>query len=187
MVTRMGVPGSVGSAHLPPAMTAHRTCVQGEDRAPGLPQPCSFGACRQLDPGEARPAEPAPGRPLVPLVWAGGEQKKVWGRKAPMPGWQGAQQGESWVPCPRRVPELCSAVTSGLPRAWGSAHKEAKPPRRPPRHRGLVSRSRWGWTDQADSAERVREGLLRAPRVEGLEMEREGEGLQARKGRMKPM
>lgn len=130
--------------------------------------------------------EPAPGWLLVPLAWTGGEQKKVWGSKAPTPGWWGVQQGESWAPCPWRVPELCSAVTSGIPRAWGSAHEEAKAPR----CCGLVSRSRWGWTDQVDSARRVREGLLKAlrrPAVEELEVEREGEGLQARKRRMKPM
>lgn len=55
---------------------------------------------------------------------------------------------------------------------------------------GLVSQSRWGWTDQVDSAGRVREGLFKAPRraaAEGLEVEREGEGLQAGMGRVKPM
>ena len=40
------------------------------------------------------------------------------------------------------------------------------------------------------SSGQCREGerrAIEAPRVEGLEMERDGEGLQARKGRMKPM
>lgn len=41
-----------------------------------------------------------------------------------------------------------------------------------------------------DSVGKVQEGLRKAPRraeVEGLEVEREVEGLQARQGRMKPM
>lgn len=128
MVTTMGVPGSVGSSHLSLAVAARRTHVQGEDRVLGLPQPCSFGANLEPDPGEATAVEPALGWPLVPLAWAGGEQE-VWGSKAPVPGWRGAQQGESWAPCPWWVPEVCSTVISGLPPAWGSAQEEAKPPR----------------------------------------------------------
>lgn len=81
---------------------------------------------------------------------------------------------------------MCSAVTSGLPGASGSAHEEAKPLC----CHGLVSWSRWGWTGQVDCVGKVQEGLLKSPRraeVEGLEVEREVEGLQARKRRMKPM
>lgn len=57
----------------------------------GLPQPDSFRAHCQLDPGEATAVEPLRGWPLAPLVWAGCGQEEVWV----------AQQ----EPCPQRIPE----------------------------------------------------------------------------------
>lgn len=167
MVTRMGIPGSVGCSPLTPIVPAHRTRVQDEDRARDLPPLWS---------SLTADVELVPGWPVVPLVWAGGEEK-LWGREGMGQHHSHARLGESWVPCPQRVPGLCSAVTSGLPSAWGSAREGTVS------CRGPVSWSRWGWTDERTVPGGRGKGSQGPQVAWGGERRR---GLQAGKGRGKP-